>query len=137
MKRLALWIAFIGISGYGVGQALALENDALPEQPREVMIGISDAYIPTGLNSQSDAYVVVSGIFPNGCYRWSRAEVDHSSTAQLHQIQSFALVKPGMCLMVLVPFTKQITLGQMTQGTHTLRFLSGDGTYLEKHIEIE
>jgi len=39
--------------------------------------------------------------------------------------------------MVLVPFTKEIRLGKLQTGKHALRFLNGDGTYLEKSLVVE
>ena len=42
-----------------------------------------------------------------------------------------------MCLMVLVPFTKEIRLGKLSVGTHSVKLVNGDGTYIEKQINIE
>ena len=41
---------------------------------REVQVGISGAFIPGGFDSASDAYVIVNGVFQNGCYKWKRAD---------------------------------------------------------------
>lgn len=103
---------------------------------RDVVIGVNDAYIPGGFDSDADAYVVVSGLFPNGCYKWKGAQVKNTS-AYVHNITSIASVSQGMCLMVLVPFTKDVKLGKLASGAHTLRFVSGDGTYLEKQLLVE
>lgn len=108
------------------------------QQPadKEVVIGVHDAYVPGGFDSQSDVFVVASGLFPNGCYRWKRAEVSHKSATE-HEVQAIASVSQGMCLMVLVPFTKEIRLGVLGAGEHTVRIQNGDGTYLEKKVKIE
>lgn len=106
----------------------------LPE--KEVQIGVNDAYIPGGFDINSDVYVVTNGIFPNGCYKWKRAEVNHADP-YMHEVKSVATVSQGMCLMVLVPFTKEVKLGKFAAGKHTLRFLNGDGTYLEKSMVVE
>lgn len=102
---------------------------------REMMIGISDALIPRA-RSTAEASIIVTGVFPNGCYRWSRAAVTEIST-QLHEVRSFANVQSGMCIMVLVPFMKEVSLGRLVPGQHTLRFVSGDGTYFEKQMLVE
>ena len=103
---------------------------------KEVQIGINDVFVPSGFDSNSDVYVVTNGIFPNGCYRWSRADVKHTD-AFTHEVRSSAAVSQGMCIMVLVPFSKEVRLGKFDVGKHTLRFLNGDGTYLEKSLKIE
>lgn len=105
-------------------------------QEKEVQIGLSGVYVPGGFDSNSDSFVVVNGIFPNGCYRWSRAEVKDVD-AYTHEIKSVAAVSQGMCIMVLVPFQKEVRLGKFSAGSHTLRFSNGDGTYFEKNLKIE
>lgn len=117
-----------------VGPTFSMAAQAPAE--REIQIGVNDAYIPSGFDSNSDVYVVVNGIFPNSCYRWKRAEVQNTDTFT-HEIKTFATVSPGMCLMVLVPYTKEVRLGKFASGKHTLRFVNGDGTYMEKSMAIE
>ena len=56
---------------------------------KEVQIGINDVFVPSGFDSNSDVYVVTNGIFPNGCYRWSRADVKHTD-AFTHEVRSFS-----------------------------------------------
>lgn len=107
-----------------------------PIAEKDVKIGITGAYVPGGFDSTADAYVVVNGIFQNGCYKWKTAEVVNKSATE-HEITSIATVSQGMCIMVLIPFQKDIHLGKLVSGKHTLRFLSGDGTFLEKDLTIE
>ncbi|WP_409479870.1 hypothetical protein [Pseudobdellovibrio sp. HCB154] len=103
---------------------------------KDVVVPINEAFVPGGFDSQSDSFVVVSGIFPNGCYRWKNAEVKNVSEF-VHEVTSHALVNQGMCIMVLVPFSKDVRLGRLQSGTHALRFLNGDGTYMEKTLTVE
>ena len=103
---------------------------------REVQVGISGAFVPGGFDSASDAYVIVNGVFQNGCYKWKRADIN-SKDGFTHEIRSIAAVTQGMCIMVLIPFQKDVRLGQLQAGKHTLRFLNGDGTYLEKSMVVE
>ncbi len=107
---------------------------ATPE--KDVQIGISGVFVPAGFDSSSDAYVVVNGVFQNGCYSWKKAEITNTSELT-HEVKSIATVKQGMCIMVLIPFQKDIRLGKLAQGKHTLKFLNGDGTYLEKNLIVE
>jgi hypothetical protein len=99
-------------------------------------VALSDVFVPGGFDSNSDAYVVVSGIFPNGCYKWKGSTKKDVGTFE-HEITSVASVSQGMCIQVLIPFTKDVRLGRLSTGSHTLRFLSNDGTYIEKNLTIE
>lgn len=103
---------------------------------REVQVGISGAFVPGGFDSTSDAYVIVNGVFQNGCYKWKRADIN-SKDAYNHEISSIATVTQGMCIMVLIPYQKDVRLGQLQSGKHTLKFLNGDGTYLQKSLVVE
>ena len=115
---------------------MAYSTSAVAAGEKEVPIGINAVFVPGSFDSTADAYVVVSGIFQNGCYKWGRAEMV-SRDAFNHEISPTAIVTPGMCIMVLIPFQKEVRLGKLQTGTHNLRFLSGDGTYLDKTLVIE
>lgn len=115
----------------------AMADQSQPQQPaKEMQIGVNSVYVPGGFDSNSDAYVVVNGIFPSGCYKWDRAEVSHIDAFK-HEVKSIAKVGQGMCIMVLVPFQSEVRLGKFAAGEHTLRFLNGDGSYIEKTMKIE
>jgi hypothetical protein len=103
---------------------------------KEVTIALSEVYVPGGFSPATDAYVIVSGMFPNSCYRWARAEVNNTGPLT-HEVKSIATVSQTMCLMVLVPYTKEVNLGRLQTGDHTLRFVNGDGTYFEKTLKVE
>ncbi len=118
--------------------ALVFSAQAQQELPvyKDIVVGINDVFVPGGFDSSSDSYVVVNGIFPNGCYQWKEAKVKNLSEYD-HEITSMAKVSQGMCIQVLIPYSKDIKLGKLSTGKHSLRFLSGDGTYLEKNMVIE
>lgn len=133
MKTL-LNVALTLIGALSISLSVHAGNEGKLE--KDVLVGFSDAYIPSGFSSESDAFVVASGLFPNSCYRWKESTVDHTSDTN-HEIRASATVSQGMCLMVLVPFTKEIRLGKLSVGTHTVKLMNGDGTYIEKQLNIE
>lgn len=112
---------------------LRMQRDVPSE---ENIVTISSVHIPQGFDSDSDVFVVASGVYPNGCYRWKEAKIENVSDYR-HNITAVADVSQGMCIMVLVPFTKEIRLGKLSPGKHNLRFLAGDGTYFEKDLVVE
>jgi hypothetical protein len=107
---------------------------ALPE--REVQVGINGVYVPSKIDRRDEAIVVVNGIFQNGCYRWKKSDVKHVAMTT-HEVRSFATVSQGMCLMVLVPFQKEVNLGKLNPGRHLVRFVNGDGTYLDRYLNVD
>ena len=103
---------------------------------REKVVGINDVYIPSGFDSGSEAFVVVNGLFPHSCYKLKGVKVDHVGPA-LHEVTTVADVTEGLCLTVIIPFHREVQLGKLAVGEHQLRFMNGDGTYMEKRLTIE
>jgi hypothetical protein len=103
---------------------------------KEVVITVSDVFVPGKVSASEDAKVVVSGMFPNSCYSWSRAEVREKDQKD-YNVRAMAMVSQTMCLMVLVPYTKEINLGHLPPGEHLLRFINGDDTWFEKKLVVE
>lgn len=106
------------------------------EKNHKEVVSVSDVYIPSGFDSGSDAFIVVNGFFNNGCYSWDGADVMLKDEFT-REVKVNANVREGLCTMALEPYTKEIRLGQLVAGTHTLRFDNGDGTYFEKSFEVE
>jgi len=103
---------------------------------KDVVITIHDVLVPERVEKGTDAKIVISGMFPNTCYSWSHPEVVTPNPMN-HLIRAHAIVTQTMCLMVLVPFSKEVNLGKLAPGSHTLRFVNGDDTYFERTLDAE
>jgi len=103
---------------------------------QESVVSINSAFIPGGFDSQSEVFAVVSGIFPNSCYAWKGANVVRQDGNRI-EVTGLANVTQGMCMMVLVPFQREVQIGQLNAGTYTLHFNNGDGTHFEQSLTIE
>ncbi len=118
-------VLFVGVSSHAQTPA------------KEVAVGVNSAFIPGGFDSSSDVFVVVSGIFSNTCYSWKEARIEKDLNTNTISLTSMAMVSQGICMQVLVPFQKEVHVGQLAAGDYTLKFASGDGTYFEKSLRIE
>lgn len=107
-----------------------------PVTVKQVTVGVTDAFIPSGFDSKSEQVVVINGYFPNGCYSLSNVKVSHADKFQ-HEVRVVANVFQGVCTMALIPFQKEVVLGMLAEGKHKVVFPSGDGTAIEKTFIIE
>jgi hypothetical protein len=101
----------------------------------EHVVGVTDAYIPSGFDSNSDAFVVANGWFQNSCYKLKGIEVQHIGP-MLHEVTTKANVREGLCPAVIIPWHREVQLGKLAVGTHKVHFMNGDETYMEKQIVI-
>jgi hypothetical protein len=131
MKKMIAFALMFAAQNY-----LTVSASADPIITKDVVISVNDVFVPEKVERGADAKVVVSGMFPNSCYRWSRVEVADTSPTE-HKLQAHALVTQTMCLMVLVPYSKEVNLGKLQAGTHTLRFINGDETFFERSLVVE
>lgn len=118
-----------------LGVASTRQTEARNLRGTEVAVSISSAVVPSGFD-RSDVVAVLSGVFSNSCYSWSRADVNHTDRFT-HEIKGIAHVEQGACLTVLVPFSEEVHMGAFEAGHHTLRYVSGNGTYFEKTLDVE
>lgn len=127
--------SLLSIAIFVAAQTFAFQASADPIT-KEVGITVHDVFVPEKVAVGTDAKIVLSGMFPNSCYKWSRTDVQDLGPFN-HQLQARAMVTETMCLMVLVPFSKEVNLGRLTAGTHTLKFINGDDTYFERTLIVE
>lgn len=119
---------------FGVTTAQAMNLD---QEEKEIQVSINDALVPATVKAGDEVKAVISGLFNNGCYRYNRSTVVHDNPNDIHEVSTYALVSQGMCIMVLVPFTREVELGSFSRGEHRLRFMNGDGTYMEKRLTAQ
>lgn len=130
MRKLLLTVAL----GFAFLGATAQANNL---QTKEIAVSVSGVYIPSGFDSKSDAYVVVNGLFPNTCYSMSEARVENKSATE-HVVRTIAkVVQQSICIRVFVPFNQEISLGNLSSGTHTVDFVADDGTSFQKTFTVE
>ncbi len=104
---------------------------------KEVSIPITDVFLPEVAERNTDVKAVLIGMFPNSCYRWSQAVVTETNE-MVHQINAKALVTTEtMCLMMLVPYHKEINLGRLEPGEHSFRIINADDTFFEKKLTVK
>ncbi len=115
--------------------SLTLNAQDIPS--KESVVGINSAFVPGGFDSTSDVYAIVSGIYPNSCYSWKRADVEPTDGQNVIRVSAVASVTQGMCMMVLVPFQREVLIGTLPVGDYTLRFSNGEGTYFDEALSIE
>ena len=118
-----------------IGMFAASSSFAADRGTNRSVVNVHSVTIPSGFDNR-EPIAVISGLFPNSCYSWDNTEVKNVD-AMTHEIRSFANIRQGMCLMVIIPFSEEVSLGQLDAGEHTLRFVNGDGTYLEKKLTVQ
>jgi len=96
-----------------------------------VYVHFNDVYIQHDRGIVEPNELLVTGMFPNGCDKWLRAEVKHLDDFT-HEVRGVAQVTQGMCIMMMVPFTREVDVGRLKEGTHTVRVVNNDGTIFEK-----
>jgi hypothetical protein len=131
MKKSLLFVA-----AFFMLQGTALADDEV--KTVETVVALNGAYVPGGFDSQSDVFVIVSGMFPNTCYTWNQADVSHEQGSDFVDVVAKANVTQGVtCMRVLVPYQKEVYIGRLEPGDYTLRFANGDGTYFYEPLHIE
>ncbi|NCN28171.1 hypothetical protein GW915_11400 [bacterium] len=133
------------IASFVVLAAFAAKANALPDLPVdeptkvERVMSVTNVFVSSRMD-RDDASVFISGQFPNSCYQWSRAtvnELEEDKSAQnMHVLRAYANVSQGMCLQVITPFTREVSIGALGDGQHTIRVLNGDGTYQQLIVDI-
>lgn len=93
------------------GPAIALAVELIDYTPAEV-------FTPVGFDSNDNAQVVVAGTFPNTCYKVGEPSVSVDRANKKIYVQDKAFYHKGLCLYMLVPYHKTVSLGVMDQGDY-------------------
>jgi hypothetical protein len=116
--------------------SITVEVQAAPDT-KEVTVSVNDVFVSDSVESIREVKIVASGVFSNSCYRWSRADITNISETT-HIVQAKAWVTTGApCLTVLVPYSREVNLGYLSKGEHTLRFVGRDETFFDRKFQVQ
>lgn len=96
------------------------------EEPTQVSIPLTTAYIPGGFDSNDRAQLMVEGYFPNTCYRVGPYEKTLKADANVISITQTAYKYKGPCLMMIVPFSQTVQVGILKANTYAVKDAASD-----------
>ncbi|MEO5667438.1 MAG: hypothetical protein ABIR96_05215 [Bdellovibrionota bacterium] len=87
----------------------------------EVGVPVTATYIPKGFDSNDNAQIVVSGAYPNSCYKMGPTHVnDDKETHRVSIDVNAYYTSSSYCLMLYIPFTQTIDLGVLPAANYEL-----------------
>lgn len=104
-----------------------LANVAL-SAPANISSPVEKIYVPNGFDSNDNVQVIMSGTFPNSCYKTGKSgsSVDLQSKTVLVWAKSFDYSGAGhICTQALVPFIQEVNVGILPPGKYKVKF-AGD-----------
>lgn len=113
-----------------------LFSQIIQAQSYEAPVVIQEADVPTVVGKSTDVLVMINGYFSNTCYKYRSTDIRHPD-AFTHEIRAFAIVEGEVCLMKIVNFQRDIELGQLPAGEHTVLIFSGDGKVFEHKMLVQ
>lgn len=112
---------------FGMMSALSLAH-AEGTRPEKINIAPDKMFAPTGFDDNDNAQIVLTGAFPNTCYKAGQvsATVDEASR-RIHVKNEAYFFESSWCLFVLVPWTQTVNLGTVPAGEYEVDFEQADG----------
>jgi len=100
--------------------ASAMRDDGIPSVV-EVPAPIKGVFVPKGFDSNDNAQVVVTGAYPNSCYKVGPTNLRVDKKNNVVEIDVNAYYAAGSyCLMLYIPFTQTVNVGVLPPGDYKL-----------------
>jgi hypothetical protein len=135
---LLIFLFAVSCESHGPAQAQSLPpadqktSATKPSSIMEELAPVSNAVIAV---KDRSAQLSLEGHFPNSCYSWDHARV--SRDARNFRVQAFVHIRKGMCLMMLVPYSQSVELGEgLEPGAYRVEIERRNGTSIEKSFTI-
>ena len=98
----------------------------------ETTVSVNNVFVPKGFDSNDDAEVVLKGYFPSTCYLRAKAQANINKDG-IHVSVKAKKLTDRNCIMVEVPFTLPVKLGNLNTGVHNI--IVNDNFYSSITIE--
>lgn len=104
--------------------------------PMQVSADIDAIYTPRGFTNADQAEVVVTGVFPNGCYSLNGSDYMIDAVSETIYVETKALYDAEQfCIQALVPFLDTITIDEaLPAGTYEVQAMRQQDVFAELAI---
>jgi len=107
-------ILVFGLSFWNVAQV----QEPQPEEYETLYYKVEKIFIPVGFDDNDDVEVIVSGQFPNDC--WKVEEVEKTRTKAGYSLKMKARKWKAFCADKMSPFWKKVSLGYLKVGNYII-----------------
>lgn len=109
----------LGAALFSSGILVAAENE-IPKVI-EVPAPVKAVFTPKGFDDNDNAELVVSGAYPNSCYKVGPTRVSVNKETKKIEVEVISYFSmSSYCLMVYSPFTQVVSLGILNQGDYSV-----------------
>ncbi len=94
-------------------------NPTFESVAREIPAPIQNVFIPQGFDSNDNSEVIISGTFPNSCYKMGKTSHKYNEVEQKIFVEVTAYhIKSEYCLTINIPFLQVVQLGTLDAGKY-------------------
>ncbi len=93
-----------------------------------VPVGSSHLFVPKGFDDNDQVMAVLDGYLPSSCYKLDHVKTTVDQAKKTVRVQQYARVYPGPCLLMLVPYTSEATVGLLPSGEYKVVTNRGNTT---------
>ncbi len=103
--------------------------------PVSVLAPVDDLFIPIGFDSNDSAEIIVTGHFPNLCYKSPQTKVVFDGKKINVTVEALRYQDDTICAEIIVPFIETVSLGILNKGKYDI--IVNVNTPWEKEQELE
>ncbi len=123
LKTVMLLAAMLSLNTYG-------------EEWRKVAAPIDEVFSPVGFDSNDNGQVIVTGHFPNLCYKSPSAKVKVNGKKIEVKVEALYNAQ-GVCAEMVVPFMQVVELGLLDRGDYKIVVNKGSSTVKSSELHVD
>lgn len=127
------------LSALGMTASVVLAAPVAEVSTVQTPINSDKVFVALGFDSNDDSEIFISGTFPSTCYRRPVGEITSKGKGEISiSLTASKIQDPNVvCMMVQVPYLLPVNLGNLPEGTNTIKINAGTETATTSQIVIE
>jgi hypothetical protein len=121
IMKISITTIFLGLTTAASISMAQPSRTTFESVANEVKAPIENVFIPQGFDSNDNSEIVISGTFPNSCYKMGKTSHKYNEVEKKIFVEVNAYHIPSdYCLTITVPFLQVVQLGVLDKGKHPI-----------------